>query len=288
MNERGHIPYGKEDGLEQYCYREINNCDILVHIIGGRFGSGSREEPYSISQMELKTAQELKKQVYICVEQSVLVEYRTFLNNEHTPDFRPLYVDDLRIYKFLKEVLALPNNNQVLDFNAVSQITDYLREQWAGLFQRFLQEESRRDDYKISANLKSTAETLASTAETLSEIVQHTTRERDETIKSILIHNHPVFLQLKQAAGIPFRVFFSDLAEMKSLLSAFKFSDDPFGFDEDNHVFERTLKNERKVIRVAQDIFDKSGALKPVEEGQWARKFAILDPPTVNDDETPF
>ena len=31
LSERGHIPYGKDEALEQYCYREISNCDILVN-----------------------------------------------------------------------------------------------------------------------------------------------------------------------------------------------------------------------------------------------------------------
>lgn len=71
MNERGAIPYGKSEALEEYCYREIRNCDILIHLVGGRYGSQSKEEPYSISQMELKVARELQKQVYICIERTV-------------------------------------------------------------------------------------------------------------------------------------------------------------------------------------------------------------------------
>ena len=57
-NEEGDIPYGKEEELQEYCYKEIDNIDILVSIIGGRYGSrASGEEEgkeYSISQKELK------------------------------------------------------------------------------------------------------------------------------------------------------------------------------------------------------------------------------------------
>ena len=49
MNERGDIPYGKEEKLEKYCYREISNCDIFINIIGGRFGSTSENNRYSVS-----------------------------------------------------------------------------------------------------------------------------------------------------------------------------------------------------------------------------------------------
>jgi hypothetical protein len=65
LNEFGDIPYGKDDKLEEYCYKEISNIDILVSIIGGRYGSESNNNYNSISQVELRTALELNKQVYI-------------------------------------------------------------------------------------------------------------------------------------------------------------------------------------------------------------------------------
>ena len=34
--ERGHIPYGKDAPMEDYCYREISNCDIVVAMFGGK------------------------------------------------------------------------------------------------------------------------------------------------------------------------------------------------------------------------------------------------------------
>ena len=56
-NEEGAIPYEKDFRLEEYCYKEINSIDILVAIIGGRFGSvSSADERYSISNTEIKTA----------------------------------------------------------------------------------------------------------------------------------------------------------------------------------------------------------------------------------------
>lgn len=63
LNELGNIPYGKDDKLEEYCYKEISNIDILVSLIGGRFGSESQHKDHSISQMEFRTAIELNKQV---------------------------------------------------------------------------------------------------------------------------------------------------------------------------------------------------------------------------------
>ena len=73
MFERGHIPYGSEQALEEYCYREIASCDILISIIGGKFGSQSKDQKSSISQREMKAAIDLGKTIYIFVEKSVLI-----------------------------------------------------------------------------------------------------------------------------------------------------------------------------------------------------------------------
>ena len=67
-NEEGNIPYGKDAPLEEYCYKEIKSIDILISIIGGRYGTESGRDSYSISQVELKSALKENKQVYIFIE----------------------------------------------------------------------------------------------------------------------------------------------------------------------------------------------------------------------------
>jgi Domain of unknown function (DUF4062) len=56
-NETGSIPYSKDERLEVSAYREVELCDIVVSVIGGRFGTESHDQVgYSISQAELKRA----------------------------------------------------------------------------------------------------------------------------------------------------------------------------------------------------------------------------------------
>ena len=158
--ERGHIPYGKEKALEDYCYREISTCDVLIAIIGGKFGSQSKDNKNSITQQELKTAIELRKQIYIFVEKSVLAEYRTYLNNKEIVGFKPVSVNDNRVFEFIEEIYSLPAGNPVEAFEISEDITFYLREQLAGLFQRLLQESARQKEINIIENLQSTTSTL--------------------------------------------------------------------------------------------------------------------------------
>jgi len=277
LNERGHVAYGRQESLEQYCYREISNCDVLVNIIGSRFGTESSESPYSISQIELKTAHDLNKQVYVFVERSVHVEYRTWLLNSENGVFRPSFVNDVRVYKFIKEVYELSLNNVIADFDSVSELIGYLREQWSGLFQRFLQEESRREDFKISSNLKATAEALA-------EIIKYTTRERDETIRSILVHGHPVFAQIADAIPTTIRVQFFNRQELHTLFAT-------FGYEEsglDSLEFTRTRQGDATTIKVDNNIFDENGKLQTVAHQDWFGKFVQVDKRQVNDDDIPF
>lgn len=279
LSERGQVPYGKQEALEQYCYREINMCDIVVSVVGGRFGSASAERPYSISQLEIKTAHELHKQIYVFVEKAVLVEYRTWLRNEANQEFKAQYVDDIRIYSFLKEIHSYLANNTVSDFDSVSEMIDFLRLQWSGLFQRFLQEESRREDYKISANLRATAEMLT-------KIIEYLTAERDETVKTLLVHNHPVFAQLADAAQIPIRVQFLDRDELERLMVAFGYSED-ITFDGDL-VYTHATLTEKRGVTVLGEIFGGDNRLKPVEPGDWDRIFVTFTIENVEDDDIPF
>ena len=106
-NEEGNIPYGKDEKLTEYCYKEIRNVDILVAIIGGRFGSLSeKDSPWSVSNEELRTALKNEKQVYIFIEKNVESEYGTYLENKDR-EIKYRYVDDVRIYQFIEEIKSL-------------------------------------------------------------------------------------------------------------------------------------------------------------------------------------
>ena len=99
-NEEGNIPYDANTNLEDACYKEINSIDILVAIIGGRFGTSSdNDKSYSISNTEIKTAIEHNKQVYIFIDRDVDSEYQTYLRNKDR-EIDYSFADDKRISCF--------------------------------------------------------------------------------------------------------------------------------------------------------------------------------------------
>ena len=280
--ERGHVPYGKEEALEEYCYREINTCDILIAIIGGKFGSQSKDQQNSITQKELKTAIELGKQIYVFVERSVLSEYKTYLGNKEVKGFKPTSVNDVRVFHFLEEVYSLPAGNPIEPFEISDDIVRFLREQWAGLFQRLLQENSRQKEINIIENLKSTASTL-------NHLVTFLTEERskgDQAIRDILLSTHPAFSAIKTAAKIFYRVVFYNYEELNALLKARSFYPDENPANTD--CYEWDNKSMKKGIRVDKNIFDEQGKLKIFTPEEWSDDFIETyqyNPKEPNDDD---
>lgn len=288
MFEKGHIPYGKEEALEEYCYREISTCDIVVSVIGGKFGSQSKDQKHSVTQKELKTAAELGKQIYIFVEKSVLSEYRTYLVNRDVSGFRPVAVNDVKIYSFIEEIYSLPSGNPIEGFETSEEIVRYLKEQWSGLFQRLLQESSRQKEVNIVEGLKSTASTLNS-------LVTFLTEERlkgDSAIKDILLSTHPAFSAVKSAAKIPYRIIFYTFDELNALLKARNFVlDDVFRVD-DEDCYRWDNKKAEFGVQIYKDIFDEDGKLrvfKPDEwSGDWVGSYTITKTSSNFDDDMPF
>lgn len=293
LSEHGSIPYGSEERLEKYCYREIDVVDILVSLIGGRFGSASESQPYSISQMELKTALQLGKQVYIFVEKPVLTEFNTYKRNKTVPNVSYHSVDNVKIFEFLDEVHRLEINNTTVGFETSRDITDYLREQWAGLFQRFLQEQGRRQEMNAIQNLEATAQTL-------NQLVTYLTEERrgtNKAIEDILLTNHPAFAQLRKLTGVPYRLFFTNHSELSEWLKFRNFVEVPIE-DWDDAEYEewsRVLTKKNVLLKLWTGLFDENGQLKIFTQKEWNNDWITVDvldipPPTgeITDEDIPF
>jgi hypothetical protein len=266
--EKGHVPYGTQETLEEDCHREISTCDILINIVGGRFGTDSGDTRYSISQAELRTAVTLGKQVYVFVEKAVHSEYQTYLQNKEVKGFTPAAVNDLRVYKFLEEIFSLPGRNPICPFEIAEDITLFLREQWAGLFEMLLSEHSRQKEILV-------LEKLEASATTLNQMVTYLTEQRtegDQTIRDILLSNHPFFAALQKALQIPYRVFFTNIDEMNALLNARK--TEPVAPDEwDSPEFSEYVSNwfkKPRLLKIRASLFGEHGELRAIRPNEWA------------------
>lgn len=149
LSEKGNIAYDPSLPLDESCYREAKNSDILVLIIGGRYGSvasaEARETPddffdryASITKKEYESAIELNTPVYILIDRSVYTEYQTFKKNRNAKNVIYAHVDSINVFLLIDQILGQARNNPIHQFEHQSEITSWLREQWGGLFKELL------------------------------------------------------------------------------------------------------------------------------------------------------
>ncbi|PCE27526.1 hypothetical protein BWP39_03210 [Paraburkholderia acidicola] len=216
-HETGAIPYARDSRLESSAYREVEQCDLFITIIGGKFGSESKEtEGSSITQNEISRALEKSIQVYIFVEQNTLTEYQTWKINKENNSMKFRYADDVRIYQFIDRLYALPQNNPITGFKTISDVTSYLQEQWAGLFQRYLSQQQRSAEVTLVEDMKGVATTLKE----MVDFLQRSNQDKDEALRSIMSTSHPIFAKLAKLTGTSYRVYFTNKNELRAWLKA--------------------------------------------------------------------
>nr|DAU69097.1 MAG TPA: protein of unknown function (DUF4062) [Caudoviricetes sp.] len=283
-NEKGDIPYGSTESMQSYCYKEISNIDILVSIIGSRFGSPSEnDKSRSVSNIELKTAIEQNKHVFIFIEKSVFIEYETYLLNEDSDKIKYRYVDNANTYKFIKEIKALKANNNIKEFENVDDIISYLREQFAGLMKQFFIQEQRLGEINLIKGINSTASTLKE----LVDYIQNTNESQKENLKEIIKTFHPIIGELKEMLHIPYKFYIEEYKDLKNLLESRGFNlIDHIQGESGSFVFEKE-KDSISSYRMTIDkfIFDKDMTLKPFQPNEWKYSFIKMEE---HCDELPF
>ena len=284
-HETGDIAYGKDKPLEEAAYREVDLCDVIVCIIGGRYGTESSTRQGSITQNELKRAFEKGIQTFIFVEQSVQSEYSTYELNKGNKDVNYRFADNPKVYEFLEQLHALPMNNPIAPFSTSADICTYLQSQWAGLFQRFLQGEKRRAEMKVLEEMKAVAATL----QQLVSFLTVERRSKDDAIKSILLVNHPAFRAFASATGTAYRVFFTDKEELEVWLRYRSWSPIPEQRWDEGSVMEWESSRNKQYLMLTHNIFLNDGRLKPMTEAEWksswlkVQEFTVEEEPEASD-----
>ena len=258
-NEEGDIPYGKEESLQSYCYKEIENIDILISIIGSRYGSiadTEKSREYSVSQMELKTALAENKHVFVFIDKNVSTEYETYSLNKENSNIKYKYVDNINIYKFIEEVKSLPNNNNIKEFETAENITSYLREQFAGLFKQFILDNKKVREAYIIKDIENTAKTLKD----LVNYLKQENHDKGEAINQIMKFNHPLVGKIREVLSIKYNIYREGKKDLEFLLQSRSFQ-----YDFKDKIWERRKNNITYKIYVSDDLFDINGHLKNIK-----------------------
>lgn len=180
LSEKGDIAYSHEVPLDESCYREVDNVDMFVLIIGGRYGSeisrGSKKadkqfyDRYeSITKKEYDAAIKKDVPIYILIETNVYSEYRTFLKNKTNTSVNYAHVDSVNIFHFIEDILSKPRNNPIQAFEKFDDIEIWLKEQWSGLFRDLINKKSQQNQIRSLATEVSELQEINKTLKTYLE-----------------------------------------------------------------------------------------------------------------------
>jgi hypothetical protein len=290
-HEASHLAYGVHQPLEAYAYKEIELCDILVCLIGGRYGTQSGFNKQSITQNELSQAIEKGKQLYIFIEEAVLSEYDFYKQNKDNSTVKYTHADSIDVYKFIETLYSLPYSNPIFPFKMSSDIITILTEQWAGLFQRLLSENENKKQGELIHSLNSSVKTI----EELIKYINEKEGEENPSIDNIIFYNHPLFHKLSSIMGIKGNFYFKSIGELDELLLSTRFykrvDDKAYpGYYSYRKIIYSKTQNKNDYIIISKDIFDENGEIIPSTKlpfrNDMVKRFEIeIDE---NDDEIPF
>lgn len=205
--ESGDVTFEHDEPLESSCYKEVRNLNMLILIVGGRYGAESttmgldeysrKYEKYytSITKNEFLTARERGIPIYAFVESNVLTEYETFKKNrdlyynlEQENKYKKItfaYVDNVNVFEFISDlyIAGLP----IFRFSKYEDIENQFKSQISGLLYLYLDSlVNRKTDSKVSEsvdNMKNLIERMEKMVQKVGEKVLENDQEVLATIE---------------------------------------------------------------------------------------------------------
>jgi len=147
LSDRGDIFYHPDLHTHDSCINEIENCQILILIIGGRFGGNYKSDmKKSITNAEYNSAVKLKRPVFTFVKREVFEDHRVYQRNKDKEkvmseiDFPSIEKSENAkpIFEFINEVRLAEVNNGFFSFEYARDIKEFLGKQFSGMMYDFL------------------------------------------------------------------------------------------------------------------------------------------------------
>ena len=179
--ESDEIYFQPNQTIDFSCYKEVQNCHIMVLIVGGRYGSlasdpnnaSAKEEKdkynaghVSITQNEYETARKNNIPVLIFIDRNVYADYRTFRKNKDAipSDFTFAHVDDIRIFDFISKL----EQSAIKTFDKIEDIESYFSNQISGMLYAYLE---RLKEDGATADLKNTLDQIKKVSDSMNDMI---------------------------------------------------------------------------------------------------------------------
>ncbi len=182
MSEYSDVLFDPRQHTHTSCLQEIPNADMIVLLVGSRFGGTAipealqlidierlqnssfdvtvldNPETLSVTQLEVLKAIDSSVPVFAFVDEKVWHDHLVYQKNKdlvNTINFPSIEKPESArfIFEFLNFLRQRTEGNSVISFGKIEDIENHLRKQWGALFQRLLQEqrEGRTEERRVLA-----------------------------------------------------------------------------------------------------------------------------------------
>ncbi|MBC5647850.1 DUF4062 domain-containing protein [Christensenella tenuis] len=193
MSEYSDLLYDPREHTHVSCINEVPNCDMVLLIIGSRFGGkcstdalkkidfeslkdksrsteilDEKDKVLSITQAEVLRAIQASLPIYTFVEEKLWHNHEIYEKNKDSHIIDEMIFPSIAkpetakyIFEFINFIRARNVGNTIYPFDNINDIEDVLRKQWANYFQRLLWEErNNRIEHNRTALLSEQLEDL--------------------------------------------------------------------------------------------------------------------------------
>lgn len=178
LSEYNDIFYDPQDHTHESCVKEIANADLVILIIGSRFGAKvipdlkkiidfnkllglskntdfiAQKDQLSVTQYEIFKAVESGIPVYCFVEDGVMHDHRVYEQNKE----KEAVIKEMKfpsidknesapyIFEFITFMKSRIRNNAIFPFSKLEDIEECLLKQWSNLFQTLLSDSKKKSE----------------------------------------------------------------------------------------------------------------------------------------------
>lgn len=175
MSDYNDVLYDPRIHTHTSCIEEIASCDVIILIVGSRFGGKAipeaiskvdfdaileksksvdhlkKKENISVTQLEVLKAVEIEIPIFTFIDSRLWHDHELYEKNKSKPILKDIDFPSIEksetaefIFEFVNFLRHRTKGNSINTFGKFEDIEEALKKQWAGLFQRLLNENRNR------------------------------------------------------------------------------------------------------------------------------------------------
>lgn len=175
MSDYNDVLYDPRTHTHTSCIEEIATCDLIILIVGSRFGGKAipeaiskidfdiiieksksvehlkKKENISVTQLEVLKAVEIEIPIFTFIDNRLWNDHELYEKNKSKPILKDIEFPSIDkpetavfIFEFINFLRHRTRGNSINPFTKFEDIEGTLKKQWAGLFQRLLNESKNK------------------------------------------------------------------------------------------------------------------------------------------------